>query len=95
MKRLLSTLKDNHIREMIKVMKNIRPLSDLVEHYDEISDICKGTKNPVFLEEEGEKTLVALDIKEYLKLLEKANPADYDKLSAELDRLSRKETSYT
>jgi PHD/YefM family antitoxin component YafN of YafNO toxin-antitoxin module len=44
---------------------NIRPSVAIQNNYDEISDFCKRTKEPVYLTKNGEGDLVVMDIEAF------------------------------
>lgn len=44
---------------------NIRSSTNLQHDYNEIADMCKKTKEPVFLTKNGEDDLVVMDIETY------------------------------
>ncbi|MCL2797008.1 MAG: type II toxin-antitoxin system Phd/YefM family antitoxin [Firmicutes bacterium] len=44
---------------------NIRPSSDLRNHYAELSQLCKESGNPVFLTVNGRGDTVLLSLREY------------------------------
>ena len=46
-------------------MPNIRPISDLRNSANEISDFCRSTGEPVFITRNGTGDMVVLSIKEY------------------------------
>lgn len=46
-------------------MPSIRPSSDLRNKYNEISDYCHKTNNPVFLTKNGTGDLVVMSIDRY------------------------------
>lgn len=46
-------------------MPNIRPISDLRNNANEISDFCRNTGEPVFITRNGAGDMVVLSIKEY------------------------------
>lgn len=46
-------------------MPNIRPISDLRNSANEISDFCRKTGEPVFITRNGTGDMVVLSIKEY------------------------------
>ena len=46
-------------------MPNIRPISDLRNSANEISDFCKQTREPVFITKNGEGDLVVQSIEAY------------------------------
>lgn len=49
-------------------MPNIRPSSDLRNHYNEISEYCHTTGKPVFITKNGGGDLVVMSNDEYDKL---------------------------
>lgn len=44
---------------------NIRPSASIRQNYNEISELCKKTSEPVFLTKNGEGDLVVMDIETY------------------------------
>ena len=46
-------------------MMNIKPSATIRKNYNEISALCKTTKEPVFLTKNGEGDLVVMDIAPY------------------------------
>ena len=52
-------------------MANIRPSSDLRNHYNEISEFCQTYNEPVFITKNGTGDLVVLSNKEYERLVGK------------------------
>jgi len=44
---------------------NIKPSAAIRKNYNEISELCKRTKEPVFLTKNGEGDLVVMDIATY------------------------------
>lgn len=48
-------------------MSQTRPIEDL-RNYDEISDLCHRTGEPVFLTKDGKVDLVAMSIETYERL---------------------------
>ena len=46
-------------------MPAIRPISDLRNHSNEISDFCKATREPVFITKNGVGDMVVLSIETY------------------------------
>jgi PHD/YefM family antitoxin component YafN of YafNO toxin-antitoxin module len=67
---------------------NIRPSAVIRKNYNEVSELCKQSKEPVFLTKNGEGDLVVMDMETYsrresmLKLREALVLADEDRLSA-------------
>ncbi|WP_366922786.1 type II toxin-antitoxin system Phd/YefM family antitoxin [Metallumcola ferriviriculae] len=65
---------------------NIKPSAAIRKNYNEISALCKITKEPVFLTKNGEGDLVVMDIDTYsrresmLKLREQLIAAEEDRL---------------
>ena len=53
-------------------MANIRPSSDLRNHYNEISDFCNNTHEPVYITKKGKGDLVVLSNTDYEKLCAKS-----------------------
>lgn len=50
-------------------MANIRPSSDLRNHYNEISEFCNKSGEPVYITKNGRSDLVVLSNAEYERLL--------------------------
>ena len=50
-------------------MANIRPSSDLRNHYNEISEFCNKYNEPVYITKNGRSDLVVLSNAEYERLL--------------------------
>ena len=46
-------------------MPNIRPISDLRNHANEISDFCRQTSEPVFITRNGAGDMVVVSMEEY------------------------------
>lgn len=46
-------------------MPNIRPISDLRNNANEISDFCRQTHEPVFITRNGNGDMVVISIEEY------------------------------
>lgn len=66
---------------------NIRPSATIRQNYNEIADMCKKTKEPVFLTKNGEGDLVVMDIETYNRR-EKMLKLREELLSVEEDRIS-------
>ena len=66
---------------------NIKPSAAIRKNYNEIAELCKRTREPVFLTKNGEGDLVVMDIATYkrreseLKLREMLLRAEDDKLN--------------
>lgn len=66
---------------------NIKPSASIRKNYNEISMLCKTTKEPVFLTKNGEGDLVVMDITTYsqresmLRLREQLVVAEEDRLA--------------
>ena len=66
---------------------NIKPSAAIRQNYNEISELCKKTKEPVFLTKNGEGDLVVMDSKTYnrrekmLKLREELLAVEEDRLN--------------
>ena len=50
-------------------MPNIRPISDLRNNANEISDFCRQTREPVYITRNGSGDMVVLSIEEYERQL--------------------------
>jgi PHD/YefM family antitoxin component YafN of YafNO toxin-antitoxin module len=65
---------------------NIKPSAAIRKNYNEISALCKATKEPVFLTKNGEGDLVVMDLTTFsrresmLKLREQLVAAEEDRL---------------
>lgn len=44
---------------------NIKPSAAIRQNYNEIADLCRATREPVFLTKNGEGDLVVMDIETY------------------------------
>jgi prevent-host-death family protein len=66
---------------------NIRPSAAIRQNYNEISNMCRKTEEPVFLTKNGEGDLVVMDIETYnrrekmLKLREELLAVEEDRLA--------------
>ena len=82
---------------------NIKPSAAIRKNYNEISALCKTTKEPVFLTKNGEGDLVVMDIATYsqresmLRLREQLVAVEEDRLAGkkgfsigELDEMMKK-----
>jgi PHD/YefM family antitoxin component YafN of YafNO toxin-antitoxin module len=87
---------------------NIKPSAAIRKNYNEISTLCKTTKEPVFLTKNGEGDLVVMDIDTYsqrermLKLREQLVAVEEDRLAGkkgfsigELDEMMKKAIAET
>lgn len=69
----------------------IRPSAAIRQNYNEIADLCKQTKEPVFLTKNGEGDLVVMDLETYsrkeklLKLREELLAVEEDRLAGRQD----------
>lgn len=65
---------------------NIRPSAAIRQNYNEIADMCRETKEPIFLTKNGEGDLVVMDIETYnrrekmLKLREELLAVEEDRM---------------
>lgn len=65
---------------------NIRPSAAIRQNYNEISEMCKKTKEPIFLTKNGEGDLVVMDLETYnrrekmLKLREELLAVEEDRM---------------
>ena len=46
---------------------NIRPSAAIRQNYNEIAELCRQTKNPVYLTKNGEGDLVVMDIESFTR----------------------------
>ena len=46
---------------------NIRPSAAIRQNYNEIADLCRKTKEPVYLTKNGEGDLVIMDIESFTR----------------------------
>ena len=72
---------------------NIRPSAAIRKNYNDISNLCKTSKEPVFLTKNGEGDLVVMDIEVYSRR-EKMLKLREELLAAEEDRI-RGRNGYT
>jgi prevent-host-death family protein len=49
----------------VAVVPNIRPISDLRNNANEISDFCRQTREPVYITRNGSGDMLVLSIEEY------------------------------
>ena len=66
---------------------NIRPSAAIRQNYNEISELCKRTGEPVYLTKNGEGDLVVMDIESFLRR-EKMLQLREELVAVEEDRLS-------
>lgn len=66
---------------------NIRPSAAIRQNYNEIADMCRRTKEPIFLTKNGEGDLVVMDIETYNKR-EKMLKLREELLAVEEERLA-------
>ena len=64
---------------------NIRPSAAIRQNYNEIADLCRKSKEPVYLTKNGEGDLVIMDIESFTRR-EKIVKLREDLLSVEEDR---------
>jgi prevent-host-death family protein len=64
-------------------MLNIRPVSDLRNHYSEIEDVVLNTGKPVFLTKNGYGSMVVMSLEQYSALTDEIEYklAEADKLA--------------
>ena len=69
---------------------NIRPSAAIRQNYNEITDMCRKTAEPVFLTKNGEGDLVVMDIETYnrrekmLKLREELLAVEEDRIAGRI-----------
>lgn len=66
---------------------NIKPSAAIRQNYNEIADLCRATREPVFLTKNGEGDLVVMDIETYSHR-EKMLKLRVELLRVEEDRLA-------
>lgn len=66
---------------------NIRPSAAIRQNYNEIAELCRGTRAPVYLTKNGEGDLVVMDIESFARR-EKMLALREQLLSVEEDRLA-------
>ena len=64
---------------------NIRPSATILQNYNEIADLCRKSKEPVYLTKNGEGDLVIMDIESFTRR-EKMLKLRENLLSVEEDR---------
>lgn len=74
-------------------MMNIKPSACIRKNYNEISELCKHTGEPVYLTKNGEGDLVVMDIESFARR-ERMLRLREDLISAEESRLNGK-TGYS
>jgi len=73
-------------------MMNIKPSAAIRKNYNEISSLCKRTKEPVYLTKNGEGDLVVMDLESFarresmLKLRETLIASEEDRISGKPGR---------
>ena len=65
---------------------NIRPSAAIRQNYNEIADLCRKTKEPVYLTKNGEGDLVIMDIESFTRR-EKVLKLRENLLAVEEDRI--------
>lgn len=71
-------------------MINIRPSADIRKNYNEISNLCKKSGEPVYLTKNGKGDLVVMDIEAFarresmLRLRESLIDAEEDRINGKL-----------
>jgi PHD/YefM family antitoxin component YafN of YafNO toxin-antitoxin module len=74
----------------MEFVMNIRPSAVIRNNYNEISNFCKKTKEPVYLTKNGEGDLVVMDIGSFVKRELMLNLRE-NLIIAEEERLSGKQ----
>ena len=70
---------------------NIRPSATIRQNYNEIAELCKKSREPVYLTKNGEGDLVVMDIESFtrrekmLKLREELLTVEENRLNGEKD----------
>lgn len=66
---------------------NIKPSATIRQNYNEIADLCRSTKEPVYLTKNGEGDLVVMDVESFsqrekmLKLREELLAVEEDRIA--------------
>jgi prevent-host-death family protein len=66
---------------------NIKPSASIRQNYNEIAEICRSTKEPVYLTKNGEGDLVVMDVESFGRR-EKMLKLREDLLAVEEDRIA-------
>ncbi len=66
---------------------NIRPSANIRQNYNEIANLCRESKEPVYLTKNGEGDLVVMDIESFVRR-EKMLALRENLISVEEDRLA-------
>lgn len=77
----------NKIMLSKEVLMNIKPSAAIRQNYNEISELCKRTGEPVYLTKNGEGDLVVMDIESFVRR-EKMLKLREDLLVVEEERLA-------
>ena len=68
---------------------NIRPSAAIRQNYNEIAEMCRNTKEPVYLTKNGEGDLVVMDLNSFMRR-EKMLKLREELLAVEEDRVAGK-----
>ena len=66
---------------------NIKPSAAIRQNYNEIAELCRSTKEPVYLTKNGEGDLVVMDIESFTRR-EKMLKLREELLAVEVDRIA-------
>ncbi len=66
---------------------NIRPSANIRQNYNEIANLCRESKEPIYLTKNGEGDLVVMDIESFVRR-EKMLALRENLISVEEDRLA-------
>jgi prevent-host-death family protein len=66
---------------------NIKPSASIRQNYNEIAEICRSTKEPVYLTKNGEGDLVVMDVESFTRR-EKMLKLREELLAVEEDRIA-------
>lgn len=66
---------------------NIKPSASIRQNYNEIADLCRSSKQPVYLTKNGEGDLVVMDVESFTRR-EKMLELRENLLAVEEDRLA-------
>ena len=65
-------------------MPHIHPISELKSHFSQITQLCRDTKEPVYLTRKGHGDLVLMSMAGYEELLAKATSGERQEAALEL-----------
>jgi len=69
------------------MMMQIKPSATIRQNYNEIADLCRATREPVFLTKNGEGDIVVMDVESFVRR-EKMLKLREELLAVEEDRIA-------